>query len=61
MLQDNAGRTQINESKILTYYPYVSGLEEFEKMKLDTGVLQTQIEELKKYVAISNTTENNEN
>lgn len=54
MLNDKSGKDQIIESKVLTYYPYVSGLEEMEQMQLDKDLIQKQIDELKEYISKSN-------
>jgi len=54
LLKDEDGRNQISENNIVTYYPYVSGLEEFEKMDVDLELVNKKIEELKKYIKETN-------
>lgn len=54
LLGDEEGKNQISENKIVSYYPYVSGLEEFEKMDIDPELVDKKIEELKKYIEETN-------
>ena len=54
LMQDEAGRNDISESKIVSYYPYVGGLEEFEKLQLDTTNIETKINEMKSLISKSN-------
>lgn len=54
LLNDDDGKNQISENKIVSYYPYISGLEEFEKMDIDKELIDKKIEELKKYIAETN-------
>ena len=51
LLNDEDGKNQISENKIVSYYPYILGLEEFEKMDIDPLEVDKKIEELKKYLS----------
>lgn len=51
MLNDPNGKNQINESKILIYYPYVIGLENFENINIDVDLIDQKIDKLKKLIS----------
>lgn len=47
IMNDPDGKSSVSENKIVMYYPYVGGLEEFEKLHVDEAVIQSKINEFK--------------
>lgn len=52
LLKDKQGKTSISTSKIITYYPYVTGLEKIEQISKSKKFYEEQIECLKKQIEI---------
>ena len=57
LMNDPDGAHDVTESKIVMYYPYVGGLEEFEKLHADETVIQSKIDELKNQLSKLNSFE----
>lgn len=58
LLKDDDGKNQVSEKKVVSYYPYISGLEEFEKMYIDPLEVDKKVMKLKQYLEKLNTNQN---